>query len=83
MKRIRFPYEGKRHNKYIRCADSMLCSGIIVCFVFQEVLGIPQMLQQQLGVSESFAKLIVVVIAIILGAIEQFITYHIDKRIQK
>ena len=83
MKKIRFPYEGKRHNKYITYIDNVLCSCILLCFLFQENLGIPQMLQQQLGISESFAKLLVVVIAIILGAIEQFITYHIDKRIQK
>lgn len=83
MKRIRFPYEGERHNKYITYVDNVLCSGIIVCCMFQESLGIPQMLQQQLGVSESLAKLLVVVIANILGVIEQFITYHIDKRIQK
>ena len=83
MKKIRFPYDEKRNNKYITYVDNVLCSCIIVCCVFQQTLGIPQMLQQQLGISESFAKLLVVVIAIILGAIEQFITYHIDKRIQK
>ena len=55
----------------------------MLCLVFKQTLGIPLMLQQQLGISESLAKLLVVVIAIILGAIEQFITYHIDKRIQK
>ena len=83
MKRIRFPYDEKRNNKYVTFVDDVVYWCLMLCLVFQQTLGIPQMLQQQLGVSESLAKLLVVVIAIILGAIEQFITYHIDKRIQK
>lgn len=79
MKGIHFPYGGKRTNKYVAYIDNVLCSCIILCFVFQGQLGIPDMLQMKLGVSESCSKLLVVIIVIALGVIEQFITYHIDQ----
>lgn len=83
MKRIRFPYGDERANKYIGYADSVFCKSIPICYLLRRVFGITQFVQRRLGVTEFWSDLIIVVGLIALVFIEQIITYHIDKRIQK
>lgn len=83
LKHSRFPYDGKRTNNCIRVADAVICTAIILAFVFQKPLGISRFIQRRLGIAESWAEFIVGLCAIFLSVVEQFVSYHIDRRMGK
>ena len=83
MKLFRFPYGGERTNRWISIIDSAIGILLVLFCCFSHVLGIQEYLQQRFGFEEIWADAAIVISIILLMYLEQFVTYHIDKRISK
>ena len=81
MKRDLLWFSRKRGNRWIDGIDRAVGIALVAAFCFQLPLGLTDFLQRQFGLSEDWAKFVLLICVIVLFVLEQLITYSIDGRI--